>query len=118
MPEHRVGTTDDLSADGTRMVTEIDGREVAVFRIGGEYHAALNYCVHAGGPLCEGTLTGRITQDRDEWMWDYDERETVVVCPWHSWKFDVTTGRCVDDARYAVPTYDAEERDGAIYVTF
>lgn len=116
MTEHRVGTTEDLPRDGTRLVTEIEGREVAVFRIDGEYHAVLNYCIHAAGPLCEGELTGRVVQDPDEWTWGYDDRETVVVCPWHSWKFDVTSGRCVDDDRYAVPTYEAEEREGAIYV--
>ena len=116
MAEHRVGTAADLAEDGSRIVAEVDGREVAVFRVDGEYHAVLNYCVHAGGPLCEGELTGRVVQDPNEWMWSYDGRAEVVVCPWHSWKFDVTTGRCVDDDRYAVPTYEAEERDGAIYV--
>ena len=116
MTEHRVGTTDDLPEDGSRLIAEVEGREIAVFRIDGEYYAVLNYCVHEAGPLCEGELTGRVVQAADEWMWGYDDRRTVIVCPWHSWKFDVTSGRCIDDDRYAVPTYEVDERDGAIIV--
>lgn len=116
MTEHRIGTTDDLPEDGSRLIAEVNGREIAVFRIDGEFHAVLNFCVHEAGPLCEGELTGRIVQEPDEWMWDYADRRSVVVCPWHSWKFDVTTGRCIDDERYAVPTYEVIEDDGDLLV--
>lgn len=116
MTEHHVGTTGDLPEDGSKLVTEIDGREVAVFRIDGEYHAVLNFCVHAAGPLCEGELTGRIVQNPDEWTWGYDDHETVVVCPWHSWKFDVTTGENVDTKLYRTPTFEVEVEEGDIFV--
>ena len=36
-----------------------------------------NTCRHHGGPLGEGVLEGH-----------------EVICPWHGWRFDVTTGQC------------------------
>jgi hypothetical protein len=39
--EYAVATADDL-ADGDRVVVEIDGREIGVFRLDGEYYAYPN----------------------------------------------------------------------------
>ena len=41
----------------------------------GAFYALDNACSHRGGPLGEGDLDG-----------------TVVVCPWHAWRWDVTSG--------------------------
>ena len=113
MTEHKIADTDELS-DGSRVVTELEGREVAVFRVDDEFHAVANYCVHQAGPLCEGELTGRTSRSETEWA--YDDTAKNVVCPWHGWVFDVTTGRNVQDERYAVPTYDVDVRDGEVFV--
>lgn len=63
-----------------------DGREIAVFNIGGEFFALENRCPHMEGPLGEGELEG-----------------CMVTCPWHGWQFDVKTGACQnmpgDDAK-------------------
>jgi nitrite reductase/ring-hydroxylating ferredoxin subunit len=29
----------------------------------------------------------------------------VVTCPWHHWKFDVTTGRCCQDGTIRAVTF-------------
>jgi len=113
---HRVASEEDLPEDGTRVFAEIEGIEIAVFRIEGEYHALANYCVHQGGPLCEGELRGRYGIGEDGWEWTYDPVEKNVLCPWHGWRFDVTTGRSVDHERYATPTFDVEVDDGELYV--
>ena len=60
---------------GEGRVAEVDGRQVAVFNVGGRFCAIDNVCSHRGGPLGEGMVAG-----------------TVVTCPWHGWQFDVTTG--------------------------
>lgn len=76
MPDRvKVATLDQIPADTGRFV-EVNGREIALFRIGGNVYATTNICPHQGGPLAEGLVEG-----------------TTVVCPWHSWVFDVTTGR-------------------------
>lgn len=116
MTRHEIADVEALAEDGSRVIAEVEGMEIAVFRIEGEYHAVANFCVHQGGPLCEGTLRGRTTVADNGWEWEYDDTEKNVVCPWHGWLFDVTTGRSPDDDRYAVPTYDVEVDDGTIYV--
>lgn len=114
--KYKVATTDELSADGSRVITEIEGKEIAVFRFDGEYYAVLNYCVHQSGPLCEGQLTGYMDIGEDGWEWVYNEDEKIIVCPWHCWRFDITSGENIDDSRYKVPTFDVEEKDGDVFV--
>ena len=112
---HRVASVEELSADGDRVIVDVEGVEVAVFRIDGEYHALANFCPHQSGPLCEGRLVGRI-RGGDGWQLDYDGDERNVVCPWHAWTFDVTTGESIHTDRYRVPTFDVEVEDGDVFV--
>jgi ferredoxin-NADP reductase/nitrite reductase/ring-hydroxylating ferredoxin subunit len=74
---------------GSGRVVEANGQRIAVFNVGGRYHAIDDTCSHQGGPLSEGTLDGR-----------------VVTCPWHGARFDVTTGAVLSGpARHGVATY-------------
>lgn len=115
--EHRIAAADELAAEGSRVIAQVEGWEVAVFRVDGELHALSNFCIHESGPLCEGQLTGRMNRDDDAGEWRYESEARCIVCPWHGWTFDVTTGVNVDDDTYAVPTYEVEERDGDVFVT-
>lgn len=105
-----------FDGDHDRVIIDIEGIEVAVFRIDGEFHALGNFCVHQGGPLCEGGVSGRITTSEDGWEWYYDEDEKYVHCPWHGWIFDITTGRNINADQYRVPTYEVEVEDDTVYV--
>lgn len=54
---------------------------VAVGRADGELFALDGICLHAGGPLGEGRLSG-----------------SILTCPWHGWQYDVRTGRtCLNE---------------------
>jgi len=76
MPEFKkVAKTEDIPAGQASMV-EVDGKEIALFNVGGSFHAVDNICTHVGGPLCEGEIEGN-----------------EVTCPWHGAMFDVTTGQ-------------------------
>lgn len=76
MPEFKkVAKTEDIPAGQASMV-EVDGKEIALFNVGGSFHAIDNTCTHVGGPLCEGEIEGN-----------------EVTCPWHGAMFDVTTGQ-------------------------
>lgn len=112
---HKVGHTDELD-DESRIITDVDGIEIAIFEFDEEYHAVANHCIHQGGPLCEGELRGRTVGADDGWGWNYEASEKHITCPWHAWQFDITTGDCTDSDRYAVPTFELEVRDGDIYV--
>jgi nitrite reductase/ring-hydroxylating ferredoxin subunit len=75
MPEFvRVAKTDEIPVGQAKLV-EVNGNEIALFNVGGSFHAIDNTCTHVGGPLCEGEIEG-----------------AQVTCPWHGGVFDVTTG--------------------------
>jgi nitrite reductase (NADH) small subunit len=77
-----------VSRQGT-MVT-VDGRHVAVFRLGDEFFAIDNLCLHKAGPLCEGEI----------------DAKDVVTCPWHGWSYDIRTGALTQDPRVGVSRHD------------
>jgi nitrite reductase/ring-hydroxylating ferredoxin subunit len=79
---------------GERIVADLDGIEVGVFNVGGEYYALKNDCPHQRAPLCEGSLTGLTTADAPG-EFEYERDGEIVRCPWHGWEFDVTTGESV-----------------------
>ncbi|MFA4820169.1 MAG: Rieske 2Fe-2S domain-containing protein [Candidatus Aenigmatarchaeota archaeon] len=60
---------------GEGKVIDADGMEIALFNVGGTFHAIDNSCPHKGGPLGEGVMDGE-----------------VVTCPWHGWRFNVVAG--------------------------
>jgi len=70
----RVVNINDIKPGENKMVN-VNGTEVALFNVDGEFFAISNTCLHRGGPLGEGFLEG-----------------DVVTCPWHGWKFNVKTG--------------------------
>lgn len=114
---HKVGTVDELSENGDRLIAEVNGQEIAVFRIEDEFYALANYCVHQAGPLCEGPLAKDVKIPEGGWMWEQDDTEKVIKCPWHAWRFDVTTGESLDDSKYRTPTYDVTVDQSEIYVS-
>lgn len=78
MPEFvKVANTDEILPGQAKLI-DLAGNEIALFNIGGEFHAIDNSCTHVGGPLCEGEISG-----------------SEVICPWHGAAFDITTGQAV-----------------------
>lgn len=117
MPQkHKVATEDDFTAEGARVIAEIEGQEIAIFYLDDEYYALANYCIHQGGPLCEGKVRGQMTAGEDRWSWEFDTENKVVECPWHGWLFDVKDGYNTADSGKRTPTYEVEVSDGDVYV--
>jgi nitrite reductase/ring-hydroxylating ferredoxin subunit len=83
-----VGRRSDLEPGSGRMVV-VNGRHVALFRLGDEFHAIDNLCLHQAGPLCEGYIDN-----------------AVVTCPWHGWSYEIRTGTLVQDPRIGVSRHD------------
>jgi len=113
---HKIGTVDEFSEDGSRITEEVNGREIVVFRKGDEYFALLDFCVHQGGPISDGMLQGQMVIGKDEWEWEWDEETQVITCPWHSWKYDITSGENIDCNKYQLPTFKTEVEDGEVFV--
>jgi nitrite reductase (NADH) small subunit len=83
---------------GEGRVVEAEGHALALFNVGGAYHAIDNTCPHRGGPLGEGDLEG-----------------AIVACPWHGWRWDVTSGRNANNPAVGVACFPVTvERDAIV----
>ena len=94
----KVAKKSEIPSD-TGLKVEVEGKEIALFKVGDVVHAIYNVCPHAGGPLAEGGLHGE-----------------KVMCPWHGWEFDVTTGKCAFNDAIEQPTFKVREEGDDIYV--
>lgn len=112
---HRICSVDELDP-GERIIRTISDREIGVFNVDGEFHAVANYCVHAGGPICEGRLSGMVTAEAGEWDWDWERDGEILSCPWHGWEFDIDSGEFLSDDQYRLITYETEIEGETVYV--
>ena len=83
----------------TGKYVQAGGREIALFRAQGKVYAIESICPHQGGPLAEGGIDGK-----------------VVMCPWHGWQFDVTTGECTFNPSIKQMTFNVKEEGDDILV--
>jgi nitrite reductase/ring-hydroxylating ferredoxin subunit len=92
MPDFvKVASVSDIPP-GEMLIVEVNGEEIAVANLGGEFVAFDNACTHRAGPLGEGILTG-----------------DVVECPFHGGQFNVRTGAVVSPPpEEPVKTYEVQ----------
>jgi len=69
--------------NGEHVVVDVEGTEVAVFKIDGEYYAIEDVCTHDGAEIASGILDG-------------DE----IICPRHGARFCVKTGAVMSPPAY------------------
>ena len=77
----RVAAASDLSPGQMKEVAA-GGKKLLLANIEGAYFAIAKKCPHLGGNLCKGRLEG-----------------SAVRCPLHGARFDVRTGKAVQDAK-------------------
>ncbi len=94
----KVAKTSDIPLNCGRVFVAA-GKELAVFNLAGVFHALANTCLHRGGPLGEGALEG-----------------SVVTCPWHGWRYDVTTGRVLHQPERGVACYEVRVEGEDLFV--
>lgn len=115
MTHYHICAVDDLD-EGGRILKSVGGREIAVFRVDNKFVAVANYCVHAGGPVCEGKLSGTITADPREWGWRWGRENEILTCPWHGWEFDLLSGEYLSDDAFRLVTYEVAIEEDEVYV--
>lgn len=109
---HVVARTDEIPP-GERIIVELDGRQVGIFNIDGEYVAFLHRCPHMGGPLCDGRVIGLVESSGPGDV-RLDETRKFLTCPLHGWEFDIHTGQSYfDPAKVRAKRYPVEVRSGA-----
>jgi len=94
----KIGSVSDVPS-GEGRVYDVNGRSIAVFNVDGHFHAIDNECPHRGGPLGEGDLQGR-----------------YAICPWHAWRWDVTTGSNANNPAVHIACYPVAVEGGAVFV--
>lgn len=101
---------------GAPAIARIGGREIGVLRDPrtNALVAVRNRCPHSGARLCLGTIQQRIEGDPGGSYRTVDR--TVVVCPWHGWEFDVSTGQCPEDDSMRVAVYPVRIEAGRVLV--
>jgi nitrite reductase/ring-hydroxylating ferredoxin subunit len=74
--------------EGEGKTITLGNRLIALFFVGGSYHAIDDVCPHMGASLSGGYL-----------------ENGIVTCPWHAWRFRVTDGAWADNPRIKIGCY-------------
>ena len=80
-------------------VIQVEGKEIALFKMDGGVYAIDNLCLHEGGPLGHGPV-----------------KEGVVTCPWHLWKFDIRTGAMVEAPAIKVDCFKVKVEGEDVFI--
>jgi nitrite reductase/ring-hydroxylating ferredoxin subunit len=119
-----IGASDDVAERG-RLVVSVDAADgtvtLGVFRFGGRLYAYENRCAHQGGPACQGRIVSRVRERLDDGRRSrglvFDDDTMHIVCPWHGFEYDVTTGRHPGRPDFALRPIGVVEEEGRIRVT-
>jgi nitrite reductase/ring-hydroxylating ferredoxin subunit len=106
-------------ADGDRRIVTAGPHEIGVFLKDGVFYAYSNYCLHAGGPACEGLLINRvidlIAADRTYQGQSFGD-EMHFVCPWHGYEYELKTGECIGNRKLKLRKYEVVRRGEDVFV--
>ena len=94
----KAAKTTDVPSGGCLLV-QPEGKKVVLFNLGGEFFALDNSCPHNNGPICEGRIEGE-----------------TVICPYHSWEFDIRTGKAKRVSGYRIKSYSLRLEGDEIFV--
>jgi 3-phenylpropionate/trans-cinnamate dioxygenase ferredoxin component len=88
--------------DGAAIRVDVDGKRIALVRVGDEVHAIGDQCSHSNVSLAEGEV---------------DCDEMTIECWKHGSLFSICTGEAVTlPATQPVPVYDLEVVESEIFV--
>jgi nitrite reductase/ring-hydroxylating ferredoxin subunit len=96
----------------TRRIVRVGAREIGVFRHDDRFYAVRNRCPHQGGPLCSGHIFPRILSERPG-EFALAEGPPLLVCPWHGWQYDVSTGQSYAPGDPRVKSYGVSVASGS-----
>lgn len=94
-----VAATDELPP-GAHRVVDVEGTQVAVFNLEGEFYAIEDVCTHDGGVLTGGSVEGE-----------------EIVCPRHGARFSIKTGAVLAPPAYEpIHSFPIRIHDGRVQV--
>jgi nitrite reductase (NADH) small subunit len=95
----KLAAQSDLPPDNEAREFPCGDKILCVANVNGAIHAMDNVCLHRGGPLGQGTIEGN-----------------KIVCPWHGWQFDTTTGEATHNPSAKVAVYPVKIEGGEVLV--
>jgi len=96
----KLASQSDLPAPNQAKEFPCGDKTICVANVNGEISAMDNVCLHRGGPLGQGVISGE-----------------KVVCPWHGWEWDPKTGESgTPGAKVAV--YPLKIEGGDVLIEF
>lgn len=88
-------------ANGEHIVIDVDGTDVAVFKLDGQFYAIEDICTHDGAELASGKLDG-----------------DVIICPRHGARFCIKTGAVKSPPAYEdIACFPVRIENGQVQVT-
>lgn len=85
--------------DSSGMAFPVNGRMVALFRVGDSYFAIDDFCPHMGASLASGYV-----------------EKGIVICPWHAWRFCIHDGKWCDNPKVGIDSFPVRIVDNEIQV--
>ena len=82
----------DQVPDGQMKSFNVNGEEILVVNNEGKFYAISGTCPHMGGELSKGILEG-----------------TIVTCPLHHSRYEVTTGNCLSGPKMGFVTLKTKD---------
>ena len=118
--EHDIAASEDITV-GRMHPVSVGRSTLVVTRLPcGAIRAVSGRCPHMGAKLQFGCITGMAEGPERERI-EMTRPGEVLRCPWHGFEFDLRTGEPAVTAPEAqsmrLRLYEAEERDGRVYVT-
>ncbi|HZQ91660.1 MAG TPA: Rieske (2Fe-2S) protein [Terriglobales bacterium] len=95
----RIGSRSDMPPDGMAREFTVGEKVVCVANVEGRLSAMDNVCLHRGGPLGQGVVTGG-----------------KVICPWHGWAWDPQTGEAAHAPQIRVAIYPLKVEGDDVFV--
>jgi nitrite reductase/ring-hydroxylating ferredoxin subunit len=86
--------------DGEMESYDVDGEEVLLVRLDGEYHAYDGICPHQSSSLVEGRLD-----------------DSTLTCSAHEWVFDARTGQGINPHTACLRRREVRVADGCVLVS-
>jgi nitrite reductase/ring-hydroxylating ferredoxin subunit len=94
----KLGTLSDLPP-GAWIERRVLAKRVAVYNDRGQLYGLETDCKHMKASLTSGQV-----------------KKGVVTCPWHGWRYDLTTGQCLTNDGFRLKIYRVEVADKDVYL--
>ena len=88
MPFVRIASQSELPLNNQAREFPCGDKTICVANVNGTITAMDNVCLHRGGPLGQGVI-----------------EKGKLICPWHGWAWDPSTGQAVHNPNARVAVY-------------